>query len=465
MPTIATPDSDEVNRRLRALEDDEAPAHPQGMYQMPPEEMPQEVSFAVAMAGADPETANHIRDVLEKALDPETHKDPDKASKIWVGNDKRHSTLNGQNVTNGHAHVEHMQTAADMGLVSIRVSDVEAKAIVWLWDQRLACGKFSIITGNPGLGKSQITASLTAVVTTGGRWPVTRDQAPKGSVLILSAEDDPEDTIRPRLEAAGAALESVHLLQAVMAPSETSGSVRRGFNLSMDIPKLVVRMREIGDVRLVIIDPISAYFGNTDSHKNAEVRTLLLPLQQAAQEMGAAIIGVSHLTKSEGMDVLLRTQGSVGIVAAARAVFGVGKDKDDPGKRYFMPLKNNLATDMNGFSYHIEEYCLAGSDPLIRTSRVMWDNELVTKNADEVFTNPDKEQRSAVDEAEDFLRDALSLGWMRTLDLQAQARKAGISWISVKRAQTKLHIKPTRHGGLASGGGWGWEMPEQTENE
>lgn len=377
--------------------------------------------------------------------------------KVWVGNDKRHSAVNGSNTTNGHADLTHPLTASDMGLISVCVADVEARAIVWLWDQRLACGKFSIITGNPGLGKSQITASLTAVVSTGGKWPVTRDQAPLGSVLILSAEDDPEDTIRPRLEAAGADLTRVYLIPAVMAPTEAGESVRRGFNLSVDIPKLVVRMREIGDVRLVIIDPISAYFGSTDSHKNAEVRTLLLPLQQAAQEMGAAIIGVSHLTKSEGMDVLLRTQGSVGIVAAARAVFGVGKDKDDPAKRYFMPLKNNLATDMNGFSYHIEEFCLPGTDPLIRTSRVMWDSELVTKDANEVFTTPDREERNAVNEAEDFLRDALADGWTKASELQIQARKAGLSWASVRRAQTRLNIKATKSGFQS---GWGWKLPD-----
>lgn len=397
------------------------------------------------------------------AYDDLPAEDVPEPKRVWVGNDKRHAKIQGANgtknghATNGYADVTHPMTAADMGLISVCVADVEAKAIVWLWDQRLACGKFSIITGNPGLGKSQITASLTAVVSTGGKWPVTRDQAPLGSVLILSAEDDPEDTIRPRLEAAGADLTRVYLIPAVLTPTETGEAVRRGFNLSLDIPKLVAKMQELGDVRLVIIDPISAYFGSTDSHKNAEVRTLLLPLQQAAQEMGAAIIGVSHLTKSEGLDVLLRTQGSVGIVAAARAVFGVGKDKDDPAKRYFMPLKNNLATDMNGFSYHIEEFCLPGTDPLIRTSRVMWDNELVTKDANDVFSTPDKDERNAVAEAADFLQDALSGGWVKTSELQAQAKKAGISWTTIKRAQARLGIKPKKQG---FSNGWGWELPD-----
>lgn len=108
----------------------------------------------------------------------------------------------------------------------------------------------------------------------GREWPVTRDSAPLGSVIILSAEDDPKDTIRPRLEAAGADLTKIHLIEAVRATAQDGSTIRRGFSLSSDIPKLIVLMHELGDVRLVIIDPISAYFGSTDSHKNVEVRTL-----------------------------------------------------------------------------------------------------------------------------------------------------------------------------------------------
>lgn len=460
MVTIVTPphDPDDINKKL----DEAAHAELDAMHHDHDHNSQQYDAAleAAVQAAIDGKSAEHATKLL-KALDEAKRHQTQEQSRVWVPKQQRPSNarLNGNN---GHdlPQTGDAITSDSLGIISTCVSDIEAEAILWLWDQRLACGKFSVISGNPGLGKSQVCASLSAVVSVGGKWPVTRDKAPLGSVIILSAEDDPKDTIRPRLEAAGADLTKIHLIESVRAIGSDGMPMRRGFNLSTDIPKLVVKMYELGDVRLVIIDPISAYFGSTDSHKNAEVRTLLLPLQQAAQEMGAAILGISHLTKSEGMDVLLRTQGSVGIVAAARAVFGVGKDKDDPGKRYFMPLKNNLATDMNGFSYRIEEFCLPGTDPLIRTSRVMWDNELVTQNAEDVFTTPDREERSAVEEAEDFLRHALGMGWVRTIDLQGQARKAGISWISVKRAQNRLKIKPTRHGGLGSGGGWGWELPD-----
>jgi len=434
------PDPDEVNRKLEAAsaEIDYDPA--------------MEAAVDAAIAGAPIEVAVRVLEETRRALDPETYAGPDKASSVWVNKDQRkaNAAVNGKN---GHSSVSEDR----LGILTTRASDVEIKPIKWLWDQRLACGKFSMICGNPGLGKSQACASLAAVVSTGGRWPVTRDQAPQGSVIILSAEDDPEDTIVPRLEAAGADLTRIHLVKAMRGISADGSPSERQFSISTDIEKLVELMKELGDVKLVTIDPISAYLGGKkDTYKDADVRSILAPLQKAAQDMGAAIIGVAHLTKAEGSDILLRVQGSVGFVAAARAVFGVGKDKNDPGKRYFMPLKNNLATDMNGFSYRIEEYCLEGTDPLIKTSRVIWESELITGDVNEMFASPNKEEKNALLEAEDFLRDALENGWTKTSEIQNMARSAGIAWATVRRAQSALSIKPSKSGFQS---GWGWKLP------
>ena len=93
----------------------------------------------------------------------------------------------------------------------IRVSSVEKQPIKWLWPSRAALGKVTMIAGHPGLGKSQLTTFLAAQVTNGWRWPASEGRAPKGSVLMLSAEDDVADTIRPRLEAAGADVDRVHM--------------------------------------------------------------------------------------------------------------------------------------------------------------------------------------------------------------------------------------------------------------
>lgn len=151
-----------------------------------------------------------------------------------------------------------------------------------------------MLAGHPGLGKSQLTASMAAIVTTGGLWPVDKTRCERGNVVFFSAEDDAEDTIRPRLEAAGADLDRIFILDAVM---EGNGTRPRAFNLKADLPRLGQMLEYIGDVALVVIDPVTAYLGDTDSHKNADIRALLSPLGELASRHGAAVVCVSHLNK------------------------------------------------------------------------------------------------------------------------------------------------------------------------
>ena len=339
-----------------------------------------------------------------------------------------------------------------------QISQVRAQAIRWLWPGKIAKGKVSMIVGNPGLGKSQVCASLASVVSNGGRWPVDRTEAEAGNVIILSAEDDAEDTIRPRLEAAGADLDRVFLLQAIEAQDESGKPFERSFNLVNDIPRLAALIHEIGGCELVIIDPITAYLGAADSHKNAEVRSLLAPLQTLAAQLGVAVLAVSHLTKSQGTDALQRVQGSVAFAAAARAVWGVTKDKDDPARRLFLPLKNNLGIDNSGYAYRVESFVLPESDPPIGTSHVMWEPDKVTVSADEAFSNVAKnfDEYNALEDAKDFLRGALADGPVDSKQLKADATASGHSWITICRAQRELKINAEK-GGFREG--WKWRMP------
>lgn len=336
------------------------------------------------------------------------------------------------------------------------MSEIEARPIDWLWPGRIAKGKVSMIVGNPGLGKSQVCASLTSVVSRGGQWPVDRSPCAQGSVVILSAEDDPEDTIRPRLEAAEADLERVHILDAIRCQNEHGEDAKRGFDLTADVSRLGALLDELEDVALVIIDPITAYLGDADSHKNAEVRALLAPLAEMASRHGAAVIAVSHLTKSSGMDALLRVQGSIGFAAAARAVWGVAKDKDNPSRRLFMPLKNNLGTDTNGFAYTVEGFKLPGTE--IETSHVMWESELVTQTADEIFGQTDQthDERRSLSDAKDFLRSLLENGPVLKNDIQRDADGAGHSWATMRRAQQDLGVIAFKEGFRTP---WKWRMP------
>jgi putative DNA primase/helicase len=155
-----------------------------------------------------------------------------------------------------------------------------------------------LIAGPPGLGKSQVTTDIAATVSRGGTW-CTGEKCEAGDVLILSAEDDPSDTIRPRLEACGANLDRVHIIEAVHMLSVKRD---RPFYLKQDVETLAEKLTTSPDVKLVIIDPISAYLGGVNSHKNVEVRSVLAPLVKLAADHGVAVVCVTHLNKGHSND-------------------------------------------------------------------------------------------------------------------------------------------------------------------
>ena len=273
---------------------------------------------------------------------------------------------------------EHTNRPRSM-LISRRGDEIMPQPIDWLWPGRIARGKITVVAGHPGTGKSQVTSAIVATVTRGGRWPVDGTRAPEGSAVILSAEDDAADTIIPRLIAADADVSRVHIVESVRAIAADGTPGIRGVDLGRDIAALEALLESIGDVALIVIDPITAYLGRTDSHVNAEVRGLLMPLTQLAELYGAAIIAVTHLRKSAALEALLAVTGSLGFVAASRAAYLAVKDASDLTRQLWLPLKNNLGPELPGLAYRIVPCEIANA---IATSRVEWDAEPVTITAD-----------------------------------------------------------------------------------
>jgi putative DNA primase/helicase len=351
---------------------------------------------------------------------------------------------------------------APRALAVVRASDIELKAVEWLWPGKFALGKLTLIAGEPGLGKSQLTAALAATVTTGGRWPTSDQRSPLGSVVMFSAEDDASDTIAPRLLAAGADLDRVHIVSAVQdGNGKTPG--RRSFNFQTDLDLLEQAMQKFGDVRLVVIDPITSYLGKgVDSHKNADVRSVLEPVAEMAARYGAAFVGITHFSKGGEASAINRFIGSIAFIAAARAAFVVTTDPDSdiPGRRLFLPVKNNLAAKGDGLSFQIEQHMIAGN---ICASMVEWGGDVVTKTADEILSAgaEDSPRRT---EAAEFLRVCLADGPKPSKDIEAEAKGAGISWRTVMRAKGDLGIvcnpkAVTREGGPPINK-WFWSLPQ-----
>ncbi len=343
-------------------------------------------------------------------------------------------------------------------LQMVCMKDVEPKPINWLWPEKIARGKVSMIAGDPGLGKSLITVALASAVSTGARWPVGGGNAPQGSVVMLSDEDALADTIRPRLDAAGAACAKIHALKMVQETTKDGEVFSRSFSLAQDIERLADVLEELGDCVLVVIDPISAYLDGTDSHNNADVRALLSPLSDLAERFNVAIVTVTHLNKGSG-NAIYRATGSLAFVASARSVLAVTKDQDEQSRRLILPMKNNLGNDSMGMAYQIET--AENGAPV-----VMWEPEPVDIDINVVLSGESDDYRSERNDAIDWLESELSGGPVSSVDLQKKAKAAGHSWSTVKRAKKDLNVKAIKTGMKS---GWEWchpgDLPAEHEED
>ena len=328
--------------------------------------------------------------------------------------------------------------------VLVRLSDVEPEEVEWYWKARLAKGKLTLYIGDPGLGKSTITLDAACRISTGSPWP-DRAPAPTGSTILLSAEDGIADTIRRRVDILGGDPSKIQVLTAIR-----DRDIERPFSLVVDIPQLERALANVGDVRLVVVDPISAYLGSKDSHKDSEIRGVLSPLATLAEKYGVAVIGILHLTKNGQQKALLRALGSVAFVAAARTVFAVGQDPDDPGKRVLVGVKNNLAAEPDALAFRI-----------IEDGSLVWEGAVDGADAETILSSGGtKGERTERNEAKDFLTDLLRDGPIQAKEAQKAARSNGISESTLKRAKSDLNIGSERVDGIGADGRWAWVHPK-----
>ena len=224
---------------------------------------------------------------------------------------------------------------------------------------------------------------------------------------------------------------------------------RRCFNLECDLPALEQAILAQPDCRLVIVDPVSAFVGGKDSHKNAEIRGLLAPLAELAALHNVAVVVVTHLNKNAGSAAMHRVTGSLAFIAAARAGWLVAADKNDAKRRLFLPIKSNLAADVSGLAFSIIDGALA------------WERGPVTLTADDALAgNERKDGRTERDDAADWLRELLADGPMRKADVDAVADENGVSKGTLRRAKTKAGVLSRKHG-VGKESHWTWELPSK----
>ena len=351
-------------------------------------------------------------------------------------------------------------------LESIRASDVKMKALVWMWMNRFALGKLGILAGLPDQGKGLILCYIAAQITRRDResWPCNEGVAPEGNVTLLTAEDDPADTVVPRLAAAGANLTRVHIVKMVH-----TGKKRRMFSLITDLELLRRKIAEIGGVVLVLIDPVSAYMGHgkIDNYRTTDVRAVLAPLVELARELRISMIGIMHFNKKTDVtNALLRISDSLAYGAAARHVYGVVDDAENK-RKLMVRAKNNLSANTvdKALAYHFSVCPDVGKDEdtgeTISAPYIIWELKHIDVTATEAMAAAN-ENKSPVtrDTAKKFLLKILANGPVPKKEIEEAAEANCISDATLRRAKDDLNVEANKDR-TTPNGPWTWRLPNQ----
>ncbi|MGK2913911.1 MAG: AAA family ATPase [Porticoccaceae bacterium] len=333
----------------------------------------------------------------------------------------------------------------------MRGDDVDIEAVDWLWKDWIAAGKFHLVAGVPGTGKTTLVMGLAAALTTGGIWP-DGTRAPQGDVLIWTGEDGIADTLAPRLIASGAEMSRVGFIVGV-----TQGDGTRPFDPAKDIAPLAQALDEWPNTRMVILDPLASAISG-DSHKNTDVRRGLDPLINLAEARGFALIGITHLSKgTQGRDPLERVVGSLAFGAAARIALFAAKVRNaqtGAADRLLVRVKSNLGTDGGGVTYSLTQTEVKRG---VIASHVLW-GASVTGSARELLEAADAPPPESGGESDAvvFLRQELARGAVSAKDVLTSAKDGGLSKMVIHRASKKLGIQKRKS---AMDGGWSWSLP------
>jgi hypothetical protein len=349
------------------------------------------------------------------------------------------------------------------------LSKVQAAPISWLWPGRIPRGRITVLDGDPGLGKSALLLDLAARLTTGrpmpddpappepveGPEPVqgplvpspSTTRLPPSTVLVLSAEDGLADTIRPRLEAAGADLSRV-----VTIPFLPTGYGQYMIQLPGDTAALTRLAIHSGAV-LLVVDPFIAFLNTkiniNDDHR---LRSRLAPLVLLAERANLAVVLVRHLTKRAARTPLHLGRGAVGLGGLARAALLVGPDPSDPSgaRRVLATSKSNLAAPPPSLAYRLVTAPNGAA-------AIQWEGPTSHTAASLLAGAAPNRDEDALEDATIILREILADGPVPATTVRREAGQAGLGPHALRRAKAALGVRSRKLGGRGTTDqGWVW---------
>lgn len=320
----------------------------------------------------------------------------------------------------------------------IHMEDVVSKEVEWLWYPYIPYGKITIIEGDPGEGKTTLVLKLAAALSRGLPLPCDDDKEYEPiHIIYQTAEDGIEDTIKPRLEKAGADCSMIRVID------ETDKE------LSMTDDRLEQAIIETG-ARLIILDPIQAYIGATvDMHRANEIRPVLKHLGIIAEKHNCAIILIGHMNKASGSKSTYRGLGSIDIQATARSVLLVARLRDKPNIRIMAHDKSSLAPAGDAIGFEMTEdngmVCIGPYDITI----------------DELLSGNEGRGKKKLDIAENFIKEYFgSNKVIPSNEIMMEAAKRSIKRNTLLSAKKKLGIISDKEKAEDGTIYWTWVMPE-----
>jgi len=353
-----------------------------------------------------------------------------------------------------------------VGVLDYVMADtLKAEATEWLWADRIPACEYTVFAGHPGEGKTTVLMDIAARITRGdATWPNDEGPVPHGAVIILAAEDHLTQSVIPHLKAAHADMSHIAIIKTV----KREGAADRMFDLTQDLPKLAAMidgLRAKGlNVRLVILDPITACFGDSESHAGVKVRNLLTPMRDLAEAKRVAIIGNDHFKKGEERSVLHMVTDSQAKTAIARAVWLFGPEKAEgelTGRKLFAQGKNNLAPSKGGLIYEIKTAWISSEGEDIRTSRIEWCGPTAVTAQEMVSQHYGEESKLAL--AQRALEGAIEPG-ASLMKSEILRRFPAHKENTLRRAAKGLGFKFEREG-FGPGGDSRWTRPFMLETD
>ena len=336
------------------------------------------------------------------------------------------------------------------------MSNVSLEKTDWLWTRTVPLGRLSVWYGDGENGKSLTTIEFAARGSRGQPMPGDAERRAPFSTIIVQTEDDVASTIRPRLEAAGGDISKVTVLNTV----DHSDGGETSFHAVNHVEQLSHAIDELGDCKLLIIDPLSEFMSGVNFWKDDSLRPALVPLKRLAEQKHIAVVLIAHLNKGEG-NAKQRLNGAQTLINICRAGWLFCPHPDDAETYLMLRAKGNgTKRNQNGYSFTLADEKLFGPEA-DGVPKLCWIDEPVTLTADEALARQRAKSKSGepakankFDETVRWLQMMLAGGPKSPREIWLMAKEhLDISRATLDRAKTSLGItKNTLHL---------WELPKQ----